>query len=476
MATTPPFHDDDDDANLVAVSTEETHHRPGPRGGQRDTGRPGPGGRSDGRGGGRGQGRGSGRGPAGKKRKPLRPQTPDWLSSPAITFFQSVGLAALAIGGLYYSGVFHSITTNTVSIKYLGGKSPIDASVDVARRDFGRAKTVLIVQQDDFIDGTLAAGLSGAMQAPLLLSATDALTPRTLDVIREINPERVILLGGEVLLSPNIQQQLEQQVKVQVNRFAGVDMQNTMIAVNQEVARLTREEFGQASRRGVLVDPNTLFNAAAAGAIAADWKHPASVLIANGEQASAETDQVVSALAINEVFALNASITGPTAYPATSLTALADAKTKQDGERMSSIILVPQDDTHRAMLAAPAAGRAGGVVLPVNNEETWNWLRGTCPKVTTMTLLAPDGQFVEEYNRAIEAMRACGFEIENPKSSVTITGPAPQTAQPVATPTAAPIQTPTIPSSTVAPEAPAVTFTEDPQAIQDALAPAAPEG
>ncbi|WP_336248983.1 cell wall-binding repeat-containing protein [Stomatohabitans albus] len=464
MVTTPRPHDDDDDANLVAVSVEDTGRSRAIKAEQAQAASKSKGPRLR-RSGKKSTSKGK------KKVRALRPQTPDWLTSPALTFIQAVVLAGLAFGGLQATGVLHSITTTTVIIKYLSGKTPIDASVDVARRDFNSAETVLVIQQDDFVDGTLAAGLSGAMHAPLLLSDTEQLTPRTLDVIREINPKRVILLGGEVLLSPNIQTQLESQIEVEVVRFAGLDMQNTMVAIDNEVARLTREEFNRPSQRGVLVDPKDLFNAAAAGAVAADWKNPASMLLADGDTAIPETDQLVKGLNLNEVFGFNASVAGPKVLTATTLQELATLKGREDGDRLSTVFLVPQDDTHRAMLAAPAAGKAGGVVLPVNNEDTLAWLRDACPKITEMTLLAPDGEFLEEYNKAIEAVSACGAEVENPKSSVTIPLPAETTPPP-----APPTPTPTIhlPPTTVAPEAPIIT--EDPQAIEDALAPAAPEG
>lgn len=459
MVTTSRPHDDDDDANLVAVSVEDTNRTRSAKTKKTATARPRRGGKAPRRG---------AKGP-----RPLRPQTPDWLTSPAISFLQAVALAGIAFGGLAATGVLHDITTTTVVIKYLSGKTPIDASVDVARRDFGSAETVLVVQQDDFADGTLAAGLAGSMHAPLLLSDTEQLTPRTLDVIREINPKRVILLGGEVLLSPNIQTQLESQIGVEVVRFAGLDMQNTMVAIDNEVARLTREQFNRASQRGVLVDPKDLFNAAAAGSLAADWKNPAYMLLADGEKAIPETDQLVTGLKIGDVFALNAGVAGPKVETATTIQELATLKARKDGDRLSSVFLVPQDDTHRAMLAAPAAGKVGGVVLPVNNEQTLAWLRDACPKINHMTLLAPEGEFLEDYKKAKEAVTQCGAVTEDPKEGVSI--PIPQEGMsPSAKPAATPTPTIHLPPATVPPEAPPVT--EDPEAIRDALAPAAPEG
>lgn len=411
-----------------------------------------------------------------KRQKPLRPQTPDWLTSPAISFLQAAALAGVAIGTLAWTGVLHDITTTTVMVKYLGGKTPIDAAVDVARRDFDSAKTVLVVQQDDFADGTIASGLAGAMHAPLLLSDPQELTPRTLDVIREINPERVILLGGEALLSPNIETQLKSQIELDVVRLAGADIQNTMIAVDQEVARLTQEQFGRPTQRGVLIDPKDLFNAAAAGALAADWKNPSAILLADGSEALSESNTLVQQLKLKESFGLNANIGGVNMHAASNLAELATQKGRVDGNRLSTVFLVPQDDTHRAMLAAPAAGKAGGVVLPVNNDDTLAWLRDACPKISTITLLAPEGEFLEEYNKAIEAVSACGADVENPKQSVALPVPE-EGAKPSAASSATPTPTPSIhlPATTVAPEA-SPTFTEDPQAIQDALAPAAPEG
>lgn len=538
MVTTPRPHDDDD-ANLVAVSTEDTgrtraikaqrknqRSRKAKRGGfslfggkkkqpasrkpapsrkpfREPAGQPtppqeqpvaahvgaetgrivdepvrpghdGPANRPD-------HGRGSGPRPGGrgpqKRPRPLRPQTPDWLTSPAISFLQATALAGIAVGALAWTGVLHDITTTTVMVKYLGGKTPIDAAVDVARRDFGSAKTVLVVQQDDFADGTIASGLAGAMHAPLLLSDPQELTPRTLDVIREINPERVILLGGEALLSPNIETQLKSQIDLEVVRLAGADIQNTMIAVDQEVTRLTQEQFGRPTQRGVLIDPKDLFNAAAAGALAADWKSPAAILLADGSEAIPESTTLVQQLKLKESFGLNANIGGVTMHTASNLAELATQKGRVDGDRLSTVFLVPQDDTHRAMLAAPAAGKAGGVVLPVNNEDTLAWLRDACPKISTMTLLAPEGEFLEDYHKAVEAVSACGADVDNPKQSVAL--PIPEEGAKPSDAAPAPVPTPTpsihLPATTVAPEAPQ-TFTEDPQAIQDALAPAAPEG
>jgi Zn-dependent M28 family amino/carboxypeptidase len=68
---------------------------------------------------------------------------------------------------------------------------------------------VILARGDAFPDGLAGSLLSGSVDAPVLLTETNAVPQTTMDAIEELTPTTIHLLGGEVAISAAVEAQLE---------------------------------------------------------------------------------------------------------------------------------------------------------------------------------------------------------------------------------------------------------------------------
>ena len=125
----------------------------------------------------------------------------------------------------------------------------IDASQDSYPTD-GSAGAVVLSRADGFADALAGTPLAAAEEAPILLTPTAALDPRTLAEIERILPSggRVHLLGGTGAIGPAVAAALTERGYV-VTRHAGADRYTTAVAVAEalgspeEILLVTGRDF-----------------------------------------------------------------------------------------------------------------------------------------------------------------------------------------------------------------------------------------
>lgn len=100
------------------------------------------------------------------------------------------------------------------------------------------ADTVLVASGDGWPDSLAAAPLSGALDAPVLLTSSSQLVPSVAGEISRLSPERVILLGGENALSPTVATAAAGAASIEtsaVTRIAGRDRYQTAALIAETV-------------------------------------------------------------------------------------------------------------------------------------------------------------------------------------------------------------------------------------------------
>jgi putative cell wall-binding protein len=73
----------------------------------------------------------------------------------------------------------------------------------------GAATTVLLARDDDFADSLTSGSLQGLLDAPLLLTNSDVLSPDTMAEIQRLDPDLVLIMGGDDAVSPTVEQNLQ---------------------------------------------------------------------------------------------------------------------------------------------------------------------------------------------------------------------------------------------------------------------------
>ncbi len=94
----------------------------------------------------------------------------------------------------------------------------------------GSASTVLLARDDDFADSLTSGSVQGRLEAPLLLTNSDVLSPDTMAEIERLDPDTVLIMGGDDAVGPTVEQTLEGMGRT-TDRVFGATRFETAIAV-----------------------------------------------------------------------------------------------------------------------------------------------------------------------------------------------------------------------------------------------------
>ncbi len=129
----------------------------------------------------------------------------------------------------------------------------------------GGADVALIGTAGGFADSLASGVAQGTLDAPLLLTGTDALDQRVADELARLGTTRVVILGGTAAISPAVEQELATLVDT-VDRAAGATRLQTALAV----ADLTAPDATEVILARAFGEGSAAFaDALAAGAVAA---------------------------------------------------------------------------------------------------------------------------------------------------------------------------------------------------------------
>lgn len=96
-------------------------------------------------------------------------------------------------------------------------------------------KAILVNGDKTLADGLSASGLSGAINAPILLTKQNEIPKPTMDKIR--NVKKIYIIGGEAVISKDIENQCKDK-GIQVQRLSGDTREETSEKVANEICKL----------------------------------------------------------------------------------------------------------------------------------------------------------------------------------------------------------------------------------------------
>jgi putative cell wall-binding protein len=164
----------------------------------------------------------------------------------------------------------------------LAGGERFATSAEAARRLWpDGADTVVLATGLDYPDALAGAPLAAAADAPMLLAATDRLPEPVRRAIVDLAPQRVVLLGGEAVLSPAVAETVAGLPgRPAVERVAGPNR----FATAEAAARATG---GRADGDVAVAGGSGFADALAAGALAAG-DEPTPVVLASEARVEAD--------------------------------------------------------------------------------------------------------------------------------------------------------------------------------------------
>lgn len=129
-------------------------------------------------------------------------------------------IAHSATGG----ATWHMQNSSTGPVHFLGGATRYHTAVNIARMTDAPAGTVVLATGRNYPDALAASGLAGALDAVLLL--TDTKLPTVVaDAIADLGTTRVVIVGGDDVVSSAIETQLSALYTVE--RVEGLDRYET---------------------------------------------------------------------------------------------------------------------------------------------------------------------------------------------------------------------------------------------------------
>jgi hypothetical protein len=168
------------------------------------------------------------------------------------------------------------------------GQERIETAIEISQGQFGdgEADTVLLARADLFPDALAGTPLAVELDAPILLTPTDSLSEATAAEIERVTggEGRVVILGGEVAVSAEVEQQLR-DLGYDITRYGGENRFETAVEIATE---------GLGSPSTVLVAdggdfPDALIAGTSAPAV------DGAVLLTDGEEVPAVTQAYLDA-------------------------------------------------------------------------------------------------------------------------------------------------------------------------------------
>lgn len=117
----------------------------------------------------------------------------------------------------------------------ISGVRQIDTAIEVSKTGWQHANTVLLANSDHFPDALVAAPLSHQLDAPILLTPAGGVDAKVMEEIKRLGAQQVILLGGEVALSPQVVADIQNAGLSKPERIAGYDQFETAQKVAERV-------------------------------------------------------------------------------------------------------------------------------------------------------------------------------------------------------------------------------------------------
>ena len=186
-----------------------------------------------------------------------------------------------------------SDNTNTGRID---GRDRIETAINISKKNYDRAKTVIVVRHDLFPDSMTASVLAKLKDAPILLNPTAKLDSRVGDEIKRLGAQEVIIVGGQDSVSEKVREDLKvYDADKNVERIAGADRYGTSEMVAKRVVEITGKK-----NTGVVASGQVFPDALSVGTFASREGYP--ILLVKKDSVPSQIQNAIKDLDINKTY------------------------------------------------------------------------------------------------------------------------------------------------------------------------------
>jgi putative cell wall-binding protein len=142
-------------------------------------------------------------------------------------------LAKTAAGNRFVTAPVEITITKAFEARSLEGDDRYETAAVSAQAAYpDGAETVILAYGKNYPDALSASSLAGLLDAPILLTDTDALAAGTSDALAALKATKVVIVGGTTVISATIENNLKSALgETNVSRLAGDDRYATNLAI-----------------------------------------------------------------------------------------------------------------------------------------------------------------------------------------------------------------------------------------------------
>ncbi|MGL6107501.1 cell wall-binding repeat-containing protein [Romboutsia sp.] len=165
------------------------------------------------------------------------------------------------------------------------GKNRWETAIEISKNGWTSGKEAIIVNDEAIADALAATPFADAKNAPILLNGKDNLDDRTKAELKRLRVSKVYLIGGETVLSENLEKQLKEQ-NIQVERIKGETREHTALAIAKKL-----DEIKDISKIAVVNGTNGLADAVSIAAVAAE--NDMAIILSNPKDGTKVADEFI---------------------------------------------------------------------------------------------------------------------------------------------------------------------------------------
>ena len=151
-------------------------------------------------------------------------------------YFDQTG--AMVTGEQNIDGIDYSFNENGEAISkwdVIKGNNRFSTATEISKMNYATGGTVVLVNGNAVADGIAATPLASSENASILLANTNNLPSETANRMKEIAPQKVIIVGGENAVSKALEAKIANDYAVEVQRIAGKDRYATSFEIAKKL-------------------------------------------------------------------------------------------------------------------------------------------------------------------------------------------------------------------------------------------------
>ena len=178
----------------------------------------------------------------------------------------------------------------------INDKDRVGTAINISKKYYNKANTVIVVRHDLFPDSMTASVLAKLKDAPILLNPTDKLDNRVSEEIKRLGVEEVIIVGGHDSISEGVREELRAfDTDKYVERLSGPDRYGTSEMVARRVVAMTGKKY-----IAVVASGQVFPDALSVGTFASRDGYP--ILLVKKDLIPSQIQRVIKDLDIDKVY------------------------------------------------------------------------------------------------------------------------------------------------------------------------------